>query len=235
MTGPPASMGRRCVPSGPDVRLARRGRGPRRGRLHLRRRPGRHGFARRRSHPSTPSASVAAEPADSAWSEPTDVMGAPNLASEPDPALAPQGVDLRPLRSPPDLQPAADRSRPFDPAAGIMNLDHLVFIVLENRSFDHYFGTFPGADGIPMDAKGRPKVCLRRPGAARHVPPPLPRHQLHRSGRAARRARQPALDRRRRDGRLRGSQARRSATGATSTPTRSRAPRRSTGPRASPT
>ena len=44
-----------------------------------------------------------------------------------------------------------------------MNLDHLVFIVLENRSFDHYFGTFPGADGIPMDANDRPKVCLPDP------------------------------------------------------------------------
>ncbi|MFZ0064502.1 MAG: hypothetical protein WAL47_20915, partial [Pyrinomonadaceae bacterium] len=43
--------------------------------------------------PVTPSASAGAEPADSAWSEPTDVMGAPNLVSEPDPALAPQGVD----------------------------------------------------------------------------------------------------------------------------------------------
>src|SRR5687767_16007917 len=61
--------------------------------------------------------------------------------------------------TPPDL-PAGAR---IDPAAGIMNLDHLVFIVLENRSFDHYFGTFPGADGIPMDAKGRPKVCLPDP------------------------------------------------------------------------
>ena len=46
-----------------------------------------------------------------------------------------------------------------------MNLDHLVFIVLENRSFDHYFGTFPGADGIPMDANGRPKVCLPDPAS----------------------------------------------------------------------
>ena len=67
--------------------------------------------------------------------------------------------------APPEPQPAADRSRPFDPAAGIMNLDHLVFLVLENRSFDHYFGTFPGADGIPMDPKGRPKVCLPDPEA----------------------------------------------------------------------
>ena len=122
--------------------------------------------------PSTPSVaatspgpepSASPEPVDSGWIEPTDVLGAPGLVSEPDPALAPQGVDLRPLRSPPELQPPADRSRPFDPAAGIMNLDHLVFIVLENRSFDHYFGTFPGADGIPMNADGRPKVCLPDP------------------------------------------------------------------------
>jgi len=113
--------------------------------------------------PVSPSTSVATEPADSGWIEPTDVLGAPGLVSDPDPALAPKGVDRRPLRRPPELQPSADRSRPFDPAAGIMNLDHLVFIVMENRSFDHYFGTFPGADGIPMDANGRPTVCLTDP------------------------------------------------------------------------
>ena len=41
-----------------------------------------------------------------------------------------------------------------DPDAGIMNLDHLIFIVQENRSFDSYFGTFPGADGLSR-AHGR--------------------------------------------------------------------------------
>ena len=75
------------------------------------------------------------------------------------PERAPLGVDRRPLRSPPSLQPVADPFRPFDPAAGIMNIDHFVFVVQENRSFDHYFGTFPGADGIPMDDQGRPTVC----------------------------------------------------------------------------
>lgn len=29
------------------------------------------------------------------------------------------------------------------------HLKHVVIIMQENRSFDHYFGTFPGADGIP--------------------------------------------------------------------------------------
>ena len=30
-------------------------------------------------------------------------------------------------------------------------LQHLVFIIQENHSFDNYFGTYPGANGIPMD------------------------------------------------------------------------------------
>ena len=46
--------------------------------------------------------------------------------------------------------------------SGLAKLDHLVFIVQENRSFDHYFGTFPGAKGIPM-RDGRPAVCIPDP------------------------------------------------------------------------
>jgi phospholipase C len=42
---------------------------------------------------------------------------------------------------------------------GFDNIEHLVFVVQENRSFDHYFGTFPGAEGIPM-RDGRPAVCI---------------------------------------------------------------------------
>jgi phospholipase C len=34
----------------------------------------------------------------------------------------------------------------------------------ENRSFDTYFGTYPGADGIPI-VDGKPSVCLpQKPG-----------------------------------------------------------------------
>ncbi len=32
----------------------------------------------------------------------------------------------------------------------IHKIKHVVVIMQENRSFDSYFGTFPGADGIPM-------------------------------------------------------------------------------------
>jgi len=47
----------------------------------------------------------------------------------------------------------------IDPAIGIQNLDHLVFVVMENRSFDHYFGTYPGVDGIPTRPDGTFAVC----------------------------------------------------------------------------
>jgi phospholipase C len=39
-------------------------------------------------------------------------------------------------------------------------IDHIIVIMQENRSFDSYFGTFPGADGISMDANGRPTICV---------------------------------------------------------------------------
>ena len=44
-------------------------------------------------------------------------------------------------------------------AAGIHKIQHVVVIMQENRSFDTYFGTYPGADGIPM-VNGKPTVCL---------------------------------------------------------------------------
>jgi phospholipase C len=50
------------------------------------------------------------------------------------------------------------------------HLKHLIFIVQENRSFDHYFGTYPGADGIPMSG-GVPTVCLPDPKLTRCVRP----------------------------------------------------------------
>jgi phospholipase C len=40
---------------------------------------------------------------------------------------------------------------------GIHKIRHVVIIMQENRSFDTYFGTFPGADGIP------PGVCVPDP------------------------------------------------------------------------
>src|SRR3954469_15643605 len=101
-------------------------------------------------------------------SEPTQVSTDqvptwPDGALPPDPSVAPKGVDLKPLIKPPKHRPPDDDSAPIDPSKGIDNINHLVFIVMENRSFDEYFGTYPGADGIPMK-NGKPTVCQPMPG-----------------------------------------------------------------------
>ncbi|HEX7464460.1 MAG TPA: alkaline phosphatase family protein [Actinomycetota bacterium] len=44
----------------------------------------------------------------------------------------------------------------------IEHIRHVIFVVQENRSFDHYFGTYPGADGFPM-SNGVPSVCIPDP------------------------------------------------------------------------
>ena len=45
---------------------------------------------------------------------------------------------------------------------GIHRIRHVVVIMQENRSFDSYFGTFPGADGIPA-RNGHFTVCVNDP------------------------------------------------------------------------
>jgi phospholipase C len=51
----------------------------------------------------------------------------------------------------PPSQPLADE--------GIHKIQHVVVIMQENRSFDSYFGTYPGADGIAMSG-GAPVACI---------------------------------------------------------------------------
>ena len=50
----------------------------------------------------------------------------------------------------PDNQPTLLRDK----------IKHILVIMQENRSFDTYFGTYPGVDGIPMQ-NGQPTVCSR--------------------------------------------------------------------------
>jgi phospholipase C len=58
---------------------------------------------------------------------------------------------------------AASAARARHPSAaaggGLEKIRHVIVIMQENRSFDSYFGTFRGADGIPMH-NGRPSVCV---------------------------------------------------------------------------
>ncbi len=49
---------------------------------------------------------------------------------------------------------------------------HILIIFQENRSFDSYFGTYPGADGIPMQ-NGTPTVCAPDPETGKCVKPYL--------------------------------------------------------------
>jgi phospholipase C len=54
---------------------------------------------------------------------------------------------------------------PSDPASippGIHKIRHVVIIMQENRSFDSFFGTYPGADGIPAQ-NGHFTVCAPDP------------------------------------------------------------------------
>jgi phospholipase C len=53
---------------------------------------------------------------------------------------------------------------------GIHKIKHVIVVMQENRSFDSYFGTFPGADGIPMQ-DGVPTVCVPDPGTGTCVKP----------------------------------------------------------------
>jgi phospholipase C len=55
-------------------------------------------------------------------------------------------------------------------AAARAAIKHVVIINQENRSFDEYFGTYPGADGIPMDG-GVPSVCVPDPDTGKCVAP----------------------------------------------------------------
>ena len=75
----------------------------------------------------------------------------------------------------------ASASRPLfslhraSPSAG--KLQHLIFIVQENRSFDHYFGTFPGADGFPS-----PLPCLPDEWHPHYCDPPYLDHADNNNG-----------------------------------------------------
>ncbi len=57
-------------------------------------------------------------------------------------------------------------ARTASAASGIHKIKHVVIIMQENRSFDSYFGTYPGADGIPRK-HGQFTVCA--PDPLRHT------------------------------------------------------------------
>jgi phospholipase C len=58
---------------------------------------------------------------------------------------------------------AGTQRKPAKAPAGIHKIKHVIVIMQENRSFDHYFGTYPGADGFPRAANGDFAVCVPDP------------------------------------------------------------------------
>src|SRR3990170_5027477 len=116
-------------------------------------------------------------------SAPTTSMTPSPTPRGPSPALSP-GADLTKL----------ERARE--------QIEHVIFIVQENRSFDHYFGTFPGAEGIPM-RDGRPSVCAPDPILLECMPPYHTRSQLQEGGPHSQRASSTDVDGGRMDGFIR--------------------------------
>ncbi|HEX4841381.1 MAG TPA: alkaline phosphatase family protein, partial [bacterium] len=62
-------------------------------------------------------------------------------------------------------------AQPVGPVpSGLEKIQHIVFIVKENRTFDNYFGTFPGADGATSGriSTGQVIPLRRTPDRTKH-------------------------------------------------------------------
>jgi phospholipase C len=101
-------------------------------------------------------------------------------------AACSSGADSTPAPTTPSATGAGAPTSPVDSPTpqptGIDKIDHLVFIVQENRSFDHYFGTYPGADGIPTDPDGSFKPCVPDPYQGGICVPPYVSHSFDQNG-----------------------------------------------------
>jgi phospholipase C len=86
------------------------------------------------------------------------------------PVAGPTSAPTQPPGATANSTPATPPTQPATGAAGIHKIEHIIVIMQENRSFDQYFGTYPGADGIPMQ-KGAPAVCVNDPKTSQCVKP----------------------------------------------------------------
>jgi phospholipase C len=99
----------------------------------------------------------------------------------------------------------------------IHKIRHVVVIMQENRSFDTYFGTYPGADGIPMH-DGQPSVCVPDPDLGRCDEPFHDAADLNRGGPHGAPAFAADVDGGRMDGFVRQAEAGRKAAGCQADP-----------------
>ncbi|HVH30529.1 MAG TPA: alkaline phosphatase family protein [bacterium] len=91
----------------------------------------------------------------------------------PSPALPP------PATMPVSAGQGAETAAAGPAPAGLEKIQHIVFIVKENRTFDNYFGTFPGADGATSGTISTGQVI-----PLRHTPDRT-KHDIDHSWRAA--------------------------------------------------
>ncbi|HEX7976042.1 MAG TPA: alkaline phosphatase family protein [Anaerolineales bacterium] len=93
----------------------------------------------------------------------------PNASASPTAQAAATQVSAAALAASPTAASAPSLTPvPINP--DIHKIKHVVIIMQENRSFDEYFGTYPGADGFPMQ-NGVPAVCVPDPQAKQCVKP----------------------------------------------------------------
>jgi phospholipase C len=59
-------------------------------------------------------------------------------------------------------RPGLPATVPAATPSGIHKIKHVIMIMQENRSFDSYFGTYPGADGLPA-VNGKFSICVPDP------------------------------------------------------------------------
>jgi len=67
-------------------------------------------------------------------------------------------------------RPGLPATVPAATPTGIHKIKHLIIIMQENRSFDSYFGTYPGADGLPT-VNGKFSICVPDPRSGECVKP----------------------------------------------------------------
>ncbi len=100
--------------------------------------------------------------------QPANTPTAPPEANTPSisqPANPTTAANIHPTYSGATPSPASN-----DLITARSKIKHIVIIMQENRSFDTYFGTYPGADGIPTQ-NGKFTVCVNDPATGLCVYP----------------------------------------------------------------
>jgi phospholipase C len=79
-----------------------------------------------------------------------------------------QNTQVAPATAAP--QPKPTRTAQASVKTGLQKIEHIIIIMQENRSFDTYFGTYPGADGFPIQ-DGKFTTCIPDPKTSSCVYP----------------------------------------------------------------